>query len=266
MPSNTLNIISKKAKGKSSQRPPIVFIHGSWHGAWCWDEYFLDYFTAKGFDVHAPNLRGRGGSPLNKKLHWVRANDFVNDIISVVEGLDQQPVIIGHSNGGYLAQLCLHRSENIKGVGLIATVPHYGTFPVTMKVAAKRPIDFAKVNLFWTMYPLVKDPFKAKKFFLEENVSDEETIGFGKKLVDEAYWAYLDSMVFNLPKKYHGSTPVTVIGGGKDTMFSVASQKATAHRYNAKCHIVDGAPHNLMLSSQWRETADRLVSWIDNEL
>jgi len=27
---------------------PLVFVHGAWHGAWCWDEFFLPCFADKG--------------------------------------------------------------------------------------------------------------------------------------------------------------------------------------------------------------------------
>ena len=30
-------------KGSCSEAHPVplLFVHGSWHGAWCWDEHFL---------------------------------------------------------------------------------------------------------------------------------------------------------------------------------------------------------------------------------
>src|SRR5689334_2213078 len=28
---------------------PVVFVHGAWHAAWCWEEYFMAYFTDKGY-------------------------------------------------------------------------------------------------------------------------------------------------------------------------------------------------------------------------
>ena len=30
-------------------KPPLVFIHGSFHGGWCWDEHWLPYFAARGY-------------------------------------------------------------------------------------------------------------------------------------------------------------------------------------------------------------------------
>lgn len=39
-------------------QPPVLFVHGAWHGGWCWDQGFLEYFAARGWDVYAMSLRG----------------------------------------------------------------------------------------------------------------------------------------------------------------------------------------------------------------
>ncbi len=37
-------------KGSCSQAHPVplLFVHGGWHGAWCWDDHFLDFFAGCG--------------------------------------------------------------------------------------------------------------------------------------------------------------------------------------------------------------------------
>jgi len=37
---------------------PLLFVHGAWHAAWCWDENLLDFFADKGFRAVAVSLRG----------------------------------------------------------------------------------------------------------------------------------------------------------------------------------------------------------------
>lgn len=44
---------------KAGTRPPLVFVHGSYHGAWCWRENFMPYFSAAGYDCYAISLRGQ---------------------------------------------------------------------------------------------------------------------------------------------------------------------------------------------------------------
>ncbi|MCF6322087.1 MAG: lysophospholipase [Rhizobiaceae bacterium] len=263
MPAKNLNILHQPAKGRNNQKPPIIFVHGSWHGAWCWQTHFVDYFSRHGFNVYAPDLRGHGDSPPQKAMRWNRIAEYVDDVLYVVDSLDQKPVLIGHSMGGFISQHCMLRCDKLAAVGLLATVPYYGVLPVAAKIAVLRPIDFAKANLFWTLYPLVKDPLKAWHMFLESNIPREEAFEFAARLCDESYLGFLDMMFLDLPKKPVTHPPVMVIGGEKDTLFSVPSQEATARRYNASCHIIARAPHNLMVASQWRETADKILEWIE---
>ena len=57
----TLPRVSLAGRGPttSSAAPPLLFLHGAWHGAWCW-ENFLDFFTREGFVCHALDLEGHG--------------------------------------------------------------------------------------------------------------------------------------------------------------------------------------------------------------
>src|SRR5215813_5709991 len=50
---------------------PLLFVHGGWHGAWCWDDHFLDFFADAGYRAVALSLRGHGASPTPKPLHRV---------------------------------------------------------------------------------------------------------------------------------------------------------------------------------------------------
>jgi pimeloyl-ACP methyl ester carboxylesterase len=55
-----------KGSSTESHPVPLLFVHGGYHAAWCWDENFLDYFVGKGFRAVAVSLRGHGRSTLSK--------------------------------------------------------------------------------------------------------------------------------------------------------------------------------------------------------
>jgi pimeloyl-ACP methyl ester carboxylesterase len=38
--------------------PPILFLHGAAHGAWCWAEHYLTWFADRGCECHAVSFRG----------------------------------------------------------------------------------------------------------------------------------------------------------------------------------------------------------------
>ena len=62
-----------KGPSRESDKAPLLFVHGAWHGAWGWDEHFLDFFAAKGYRSLAVSLRGHGKSPAPRPMSFVRS-------------------------------------------------------------------------------------------------------------------------------------------------------------------------------------------------
>ena len=103
----------------------MVFVHGAFHGAWCWDEHFLDFFAAKGYRSLAVSLRGHGKSPAPKSMRLCSIADFVDDVASVADSLPERPIVIGHSLGGFVVQKYLE-SHDAPGAVLLASAPPSG--------------------------------------------------------------------------------------------------------------------------------------------
>lgn len=90
-------------------RPPLLFVHGSYHGAWCWRERWMPFFAAAGYDCYAVSLRGQGvsdkrtpaGEPL-KVSGDLRS--LADDLASVVAALPAPPVLVAHSFGALVSQ------------------------------------------------------------------------------------------------------------------------------------------------------------------
>jgi pimeloyl-ACP methyl ester carboxylesterase len=77
-------------------RPKIVFVHGAWHGAWCW-EPVQQRLRAHGVDSVAIDLPGHGNDS-------GRLTDLHGDSDALRRVLDREPadsvVLVGHSYGG----------------------------------------------------------------------------------------------------------------------------------------------------------------------
>ena len=80
-------------------RPPIVLVHGAWHGAWAWAR-LVPLLAAGGYPVTAVNLTGLGenrhmvspGIGLATHVEDLTAHLFMHDLRGVV--------VVGHSYGG----------------------------------------------------------------------------------------------------------------------------------------------------------------------
>ena len=109
-------------RGGGGRPAPLVFVHGAWHGAWCWDEHLMGWFAERGYDCHAVSLRGHGSSDNDRSLRATRLDHYVADLASVVDGLDAAPVLVGHSMGGLVVQRYLE-GRDLPGAVLMAPVP-----------------------------------------------------------------------------------------------------------------------------------------------
>src|ERR1044072_1083743 len=121
-----LEVIARESK-REAQRTPLLFVHGSCHGAWCWAENFLDYFAARGHSSYALSLRGHGQSDGKDILQWASVKDYVSDVAQVADGLRRPPVLIGHSLGGLVVQKYLE-THHAPAAVLIASSPASGMF------------------------------------------------------------------------------------------------------------------------------------------
>jgi pimeloyl-ACP methyl ester carboxylesterase len=255
-----LEIISKLPAGE--QHPtPLLFIHGMLHAAWCWDVHFLNYFAQHGFASYAVNLRGHGNSEGQKKLRWASIADFVEDVENTVRQLPRSPILIGHSMGGFVIQKYLE-NHDAPGAVLLSSPPPTGLLPTVFRIAKRHPLAFAKVNLTFTIKPIISTPQLAREAFFSFNFPDDELLGYWKLMQNESYRALLDMVLFNRPKPALVKTPLLVLGAGRDNMLRPREIVATARSYKTKAEIITGVAHNSMLEQNWENVASRILAWV----
>lgn len=75
----------------------FVFVHGAWHGAWCW-ERIASELRKTGHQVFTPDLPGHGSQ--YQPSHHVTFNDYVSSIISLILQQSNPVILVGHSMGG----------------------------------------------------------------------------------------------------------------------------------------------------------------------
>lgn len=258
-----LEVISKTPL-HANGAPPLLFVHGAWHGAWCWDVHFLDYFVQQGFNVHAVSLRGHGKSEGRAKLRWARVADYVDDVIQAAQELPSPPIVIGHSMGGHVVQKYLERRVAPAAV-LLTSLPPAGALATTLRIARHHPVVFGKVNLTFSLYPLVATPALAREYFFSDGLSDELVQGYWKQLQEESFLGFLDMLAFNLPRPHKVRSNVLVLGAEKDAVFGVDEVEATARAYNTRAEIFKGMAHDMMLEPEWQSVAKRIVSWLEEQ-
>ena len=192
-----LEIINKKPDGETS-KAPLLFVHGKWHGAWCWDEHFLPYFTGHGYDCTALSLRGHAGSEGYAGLRWHSIADYVSDVKQVASRFETPPVIIAHSMGGFITQKYLENHHEHPAAVLLTPIPPTGLWPSTFIVLRERPFVLLKSIASLSLYPVVETPEVARWSLFSDNFPTELLEKYQPKMQNESFRAYLDELGLNL--------------------------------------------------------------------
>src|ERR1700733_13631492 len=95
---------------RTAGKPPLLFVHGGGHAAWCWEEHFLPSFAAQGHPAHALSLRAQGGNG-REGIRFARIDGYVADVAEVAGRMSRPPVLVGHSMGGLVVQRHLERGS-----------------------------------------------------------------------------------------------------------------------------------------------------------
>jgi pimeloyl-ACP methyl ester carboxylesterase len=243
---------------------PLLFIHGAWHGAWCWQEAFLPHFAAHGYDCYALSLRGHGGSPGRERLRWTGIRRHTRDVAAIIAELPAAPILIAHSMGAFVTQKVLE-THTLPGAVLLAPIPHTGSLRFALRVLRKDPAAFLSALLTLRLYPIVGTAERASHWFLHDDLPEARRAALHTRLQDEAFRIFLDTLLLELPRPSRvraRKTPILVIAAGDDRIFSVAELAATARVYGADFTFLPNAAHNLMIEPDWPRTAELILDWL----
>ena len=121
-----------------ARKAPLLFVHGGYCDAWCWDVYFLPWFARRGHAAHALSLRGHGESD-GRDMLWVAGlDDYASDVERVAASLPAPPILVGHSMGAAVVER-LVATRPVRAAALLAPLPPAGLLTVATRLAAENP-------------------------------------------------------------------------------------------------------------------------------
>ena len=239
---------------------PLLFVHGAWHGAWCW-ERFLDYFEGKGYRALSLSLRGHGASPPSERARGGSLADYVDDVTSVIEGLPSAPVLIGHSLGGFIVQKYLESNEAPAGV-LVASAPPQGARRFALSLMRRHPWLTARSFITGDSLHGYNTQTVARNLFFSEATPESDVVRYAAMLCSESQRVSLDAVMPNRLKPERVTTPLLVLGAALDACVTVTEVHDTARAYRTEPEIFQGMGHNMMLEPEWAAVAERIHSWL----
>ncbi|CAB5391908.1 alpha/beta-hydrolase [Rhizophagus irregularis] len=257
--------------------PPLLFIHGSYHAAWCW-ENFLGWFAGRGFDCFAVSLRGHGNSTRvkNKATTWT-LEQYVEDVSSVVDFLrtntSLKPIIIGHAMGGAICQKYLETSfDKITSCVLLCSVPPTGSVYSFSHWFSRTPAALFTL-LLQSSYLLISTPERVQKSFFSPNLPQDLLNQYHSKLEPtvntklnlQTLTTFVDKKKIMSQKDF--SKSMIIIGGEKDCIIPVDMVEESGKTYGGiKVNIVRDVAHDVMLEVKWEDVALVILMRIQEKL
>ena len=259
-----------------SQQPnTIVLIHGLWMTALSWENWVRRY-TDRGLRVIAKSWPGMdidiGELRRNPEpVATLGVTEVVDHYEKIIRGLDQPPIIIGHSFGGLMTQILLDRGLGAAGVAI---------GPAPVKGILFLPFSTLKVSFPALANPANNHravPFTPEQFHyaFTNNMSEEESLAvYNRYAVPGPDHVLFQAALANFNP--HAATavdfenndraPLLLIAGGEDHVSPVSVVEANFKLYrksdaNTEYREVPERTHYTLGQAGWEQVADYALDW-----
>lgn len=265
-PNAPLEILAHAPTQPRPGMPPLLFLHGAYTAAWCWQEHFLPYFAAAGFHAAAVSFSGHGKSRHRDQLDHYSIDDYVNDAVEAAATLPAPPVLIGHSMGGFVVQKYLEKHAAPAAV-LMCSVPPQGLASSAVSMFFGKPSVLVDLNRLMTGGNVALDSLREALF--AQPVPVDDLMRFYRLAQPESHRALWDMMLFNLPHVGkvlahlpQGRDDLLVMGAALDIIIPASSVEMTARSYGVASQVLPGMGHGLMLEADWQQPAQVIIDWL----
>jgi pimeloyl-ACP methyl ester carboxylesterase len=267
---------TKEGRSMATSRTPVVFIHGLFLHATSWGPW-LDFFAQSGYDPIAPGWPNEPATVEEaRQVPDVVANIGINEATAhyseIIDSIEGNPVIIGHSFGGLITEKLLGQGVGAAGVAID---------PAQIKGVLPLPLAQIRAGL-----PALGNPTnRHKAVMLTEK---EFRFGFGNAVPEEESaqlydtWAVpsparplFEAAVANFslhsPAKVdtHNETrgPLLLISGTADHTVPDVVTRSTLKQYRDSMAVTEleqfeGRGHSLTIDHGWKDVADAVLAWL----
>jgi len=235
-------------------RPPLLFVHGAWHGAWCWQERWLPAAAEAGWHSVAVSLRGHGGSGRPERFALASLRHYEHDVLQAITTLPSPPVLIGHSLGGVVVQGVLERYRAAPAGVLVASLPPGHGLQLVPGLLRHDPRMLVQALAGREVTPRPGTLFGP-------GIDPGDEARYLARLGPESWLATPQAV---LPRRRRDiRAPVLVLGGEHDVVVPPHATLRTARQLGARAHLFRGMGHELMLEPGWDAVLRRVLGWVE---
>jgi len=233
------------------QGPAVLFVHGGFHGSWCWTP-FLAFLKSHNVSVAAMDLPGHGGLKPPANFANLGVADMASEIAQAARHLGGDIILAGHSLGA-LAVMAAAAIVKPKALILLAPAPPANVYGV--KLLPPFPTDT----------PVAPPPeARARKWFMS-GLNNADLTPYMARLCPESPAFLNDLYNRNItvdPNWIQG--PTLCLSGGQDDspLHPKGQDEAVAAFFAAELQTLPEAGHCLMLDDSRHTAADLLLTWL----
>jgi pimeloyl-ACP methyl ester carboxylesterase len=241
-------------------------IHGAFCGPWAFDD-FRQPFEAAGHVVQAPALRFHDSARPPAGLASTSLLDYAADLEQFISGLDERPILVGHSLGGLLAQMLAARGL-ARALVLLAPSPPWGILPSSFFEVASAQILLLSGD-YWNR--LLRPDYDVAAAHSLDRLTPAERRKVFARFVPESGLATFEIMhaAWDLKRGAQVNArdvtcPILCLAGEGDRINPPSTVRRIAERYKGRAifETVPGHSHWLIGEPGWEKIADRVVDWI----
>ena len=280
------------SSGDSRKKPTIVFVHGSYHAAWCYEEYFAPWFAQRGYATASVSLRAHGlseATPRSKVAGTLASH--AKDLEEILckheicgcdgsspsggDGSSPRPVVVGHSFGGLVVQKALANDARMSAAILLASVPPTGNSEMVKRFLKRDLFASLKITYAFITKAFGTNPKLCRECFFSTDIAEEDVERFTREIKHSSRLRMLDLKALNSelpvpkPTGVNAKVPVLVVGGDSDFVVDRQGLEETAAWYDSEAGrpvVLPNAAHDVMLDTRWLVAAQTIEKWIETNV
>ena len=244
----------------------IVFVHGMYLNGESWRPW-IDAAAARGHEAVAPSWPFHDGDPAELRtsirpgLGRLTFGTVVDYLKTVIDGLDEPPVLVGHSIGGLAVQKLLHDGYGWAAVsissappqGVLTLAPDFfrANWPHVNPFAGSRPIEMTPERFHWT--------------FCTTMNRTESDAAFDRYVVPESRNVPRSTLTRQAHIDFRAPhPPLLMLTGDTDHLTPEHLVRRNAARYEqpVDVRVFGRRSHFICNQPGWEEVADAALDWI----
>ena len=255
----------------------IVFIHGAWVTADCWDR-FVPFFEERGYRCLAPSWPGK-----ERPVEAIRADPSplaglgISEIAAhyerLIRELPEPPILIGHSFGGLITQLLLDRGLGAAGVAIDSAPPRgiWAYEPTALR-------SLITTLLHWRVWrKVVRWKYSNFRYAFVHTLPEAEAhAAYDRYVIPETGRIFFQSAVAMLnpssPIRVDFSNgtraPLLLLAGAKDRIVPAVINRRNHRAYAKSAARTDfrefpDRTHWIIAQPGWEEVAQHAATWLE---